>query len=80
MAAPGSAMCPADVSMMSARGPPKDDVIIAFDDVSVDLVNIDQVNGSTYQRGQLGPRVSGAVSLVGGAHTSGRVREKGKRG
>ena len=44
MAAPESATCPADVSMMSARGPPNADVIMAYDDVSVDLVNIDQVN------------------------------------
>ena len=28
VAAPGSAMCPADVSMMSARGPPNADVIM----------------------------------------------------
>ena len=54
VAAPGSATCPADVSMTSARGPPNADVIMAFDDVSVDLVNVDQVNRST------GPRVSGA--------------------
>ena len=58
MAAPGSATCPADVSMTSARGPPNADVIMAYDDVSVDLVNIDQVNRST------GPRVCG----VSGAH------------
>ena len=47
MAAPGSATCPADVSMTSARGPPNADIIKAFDDVSVDLVNVDQVNGQT---------------------------------
>ena len=58
MAAPESATCPADVSMMSARGPPNADVIMAFDDVSVDLVNVDQVNRST------GPRVSGAHVLA----------------
>ena len=58
MAAPGSATCPADVSMTSAWGPPNADVIMTFDDVSVDLFNIDQVNQST------GPRVSG----VSGAH------------
>ena len=29
------------VLLMSARGPPNADVIMAFDDVSVDLVNID---------------------------------------
>ena len=54
MEAPEGAMCPVDVSMTSAQGPPNADVIMAFDDVSVDLVNIDQVNRST------GPRVSGA--------------------
>ena len=43
------------VMLMSARGPPNADVIMAFDDVSVDLVNIDQVNG------QLGPRSGGAT-------------------
>ena len=40
MAAPDSATCPADVS----TGPPNADVIMASDDVSVDLVNVDQVN------------------------------------
>ena len=53
MAAPESATCPADVSMMSARGPPNADVIIAFDNVNVDSVNVDQVND------QLGPRLGG---------------------
>ena len=41
VAAPESATCPTDISMMSARGPPNADVIMAFDDVSVDLVNVD---------------------------------------
>ena len=40
VAAPESATCPADVS----TGPPNADVIMASDDVSVDLVNVDQVN------------------------------------
>ena len=53
MATPGSATCPTGVSMTSARGPPNADVIVAFDDASVDSVNIDQVNG------QLGPRPRG---------------------
>ena len=44
VAAPGSAMCPADVSMTSARGPPNADVIMACNDVSVDLVNVNPVN------------------------------------
>ena len=44
MAAPGSATCPADVSMTSAWGSPNANVIMAFDDVSVDSVNVDQVN------------------------------------
>ena len=39
------------VGLMSARrqhgSQPHADVIMAVDDVSVDLVNIDQVNGST---------------------------------
>ena len=51
--------------LMSAQGPPNADVIMAFDDVSVDLVNIDQVNG------QLGPR-------PGGVHMSGPLKEKEK--
>ena len=41
MAAPGSATCHADVSTTSARGPPNADVIMAFDDVIVDPVNVD---------------------------------------
>jgi len=43
MAAPGSATCPANIS----TGQPLADVIMAVDDVSVNLVNFDQVNGST---------------------------------
>ena len=54
MAAPGSATCPADVSMMSARGSPNADVIMAFDDVNVDLVNVDRVNRSNWVRVQVG--------------------------
>ena len=48
------------VLLTLARGPPNADVIMACDDVSVDLVNVDQVNQST------GPRVSG----VSWAHVS----------
>ena len=71
MAAPESATCPADISMMSARGqalltsswgPPNADVIMAFDDVNVDLVNVDQVNG------QLGPRLGGVHMSVALGH------------
>jgi hypothetical protein len=45
------------------------------DDVSIDLVNIDQVNG---QRGPTArvnwvPRVSETVRLTGGAHVSGAM-------
>ena len=54
MAAPGSATCPADVSMTSARGPPNADVIMAFDDVSVDPVYVDQVNKSNWVHVQVG--------------------------
>ena len=43
VAAPESATCPADVS----TGPPNADVFMASDDISVDLVNVDQVNRST---------------------------------
>ena len=62
MAAPGSATCPAAVSMTSARGPPNADVIMAFDDVIVDAVNVDQVNG------QLGPRPGGAHMSAAPSH------------
>ena len=34
------------VMLMSALGQPFSDIILAFDDVSIDVVNIDQVNGS----------------------------------
>ena len=56
-------------------GQPHADFIMAVDDVSVDLVNIDQVNGSTRATalGQLGPDVSHAASLTSRAHTSGWV-------
>ena len=42
----------ARVMLTSARGQPYADVIMAVDDVSIDLVNIDQVNGSTRVHGQ----------------------------
>ena len=50
------------VLLMSARGPPNADVIMAFDDISVDAVNVDQVNG------QLGPRPGGAHMSVAPIH------------
>ena len=50
------------VLLTSARGPPNADVIMVFDDVSVDLVNVDQVNG------QLGPRPGGAHMSAAPSH------------
>ena len=79
MAEPGSATCPADVRMTSARGLPNADVIIAFDDVSVDLVNIDQVNRSSGSTSRWGPHVSGTVSLTSGSRLSGPVKGKKER-
>ena len=78
MAAPGSATCPADVSMTSARGPPNADVIMAFDDVSVDSVNIDQINGQTGSMSRWGPHVGGTESLTSGSRVSGPVKRKEK--
>ena len=66
------------VMLTSARGPPNADVIMAFDDVSVDLVNVDQVNysmGSTYR---WGPHVSGIESMTSGSRMSGLVKRKRK--
>ena len=79
MAAPGSATCPAGVSMTSARGPPNADVIMAFDDISVDPVNVDQVNRSTGSTSKWGPHVSGTKSLTSGSRVLGRVRRKRRR-
>ena len=62
VAASEHAMCHADISMMSARGQPYADVIMAFDDVSVDLVSIDQVNQSA------GPRPGGVHMSVSLSH------------
>ena len=75
MAAPGSATCPADVS----TGPPNADVIMAFDDVSIDRVNIDQVNGQTGSTSRWGPHVSGNGSLTSGSRVSGLGKRKRKR-
>ena len=46
MAASGRATCHADVSMTSARGQPFADISMAIADVSVESVNVDQVNRS----------------------------------
>ena len=52
------------VLLMSARDPPNADVVMAFDDVSVDSVNIDQANSQLGPRpGQRGPPVSLTASL-----------------
>ena len=48
------------VLLTLARGLPNADVIMAFDDVSVDRVNIDQVNGQTGSTSRWDPHVSGA--------------------
>jgi hypothetical protein len=50
------------VLLMSARGPPNADVIMTFDDVSIDLVNVDQVNEST------GPRPGGVHMSAAPCH------------
>ena len=69
MAASGRATCHADVSITSAWGPPNACVIMAFDDVSIDLVNVDQVNRST------SPHVSG----VSWAHVSAALCKRARR-
>ena len=79
MVAPESATCHADVSMMSTRDPPNADVIMAFDEVSVDLVNVDQVNGQTGSTSRWGPHVSGTGSLTCGSRMSGLFKGKRKR-
>ena len=38
------------VLLTSARGPPNANAIMAFNDVSVDSVNVDQVNRSNWVR------------------------------
>ena len=79
VAAPGSATCPADVSMTSARGLLNANVIMACDDVSVDLVNVDQVNGQTGSTSRWGPHVSSTESQTGGSRVSGPGKRKRKR-
>ena len=75
MATPESDTCPADVS----TGLPHADVIMAFDDASVDLVNINQVNGSTRSTSRWGPHVSGTVSLTSWSRVSVGSKNKRKR-
>ena len=65
--------------LTSAQGPPNADVIMAFDDVIVDLVNVDQVNGQTGSTSRWGPRVSRTESLTGGSRVSGPGKRKRKR-
>ena len=52
---------------------------MAFDDVSVDLVNVDQVNGQTGSTSRWGPHVSSTESLIGGSRVSGSGKRKRKR-
>ena len=67
------------VLLTSTRGPPNADVIMAFDDVSVDLVNVDQVNGQTGSTSRWGPHVSGTGSLTSGSRVSGLTRKRKER-
>ena len=64
------------ILLTSARGPQKADVIMAFDDVSIDSVNVDQVNGQTRSTSRWDPHVSGAESLASGSRVSGLVKRK----
>jgi len=68
--------------MMSARGPLNADIIMACDDVIVDLVNVDQVNGQTGSTYRWGPHVSGTESLTSGpvCQVWLKEKEKGKGG
>ena len=67
------------VLLTSARGPPNADVIMAFDDISVDLAKVDQVNGQTGSTSWWGPHVSGTESLTGGSRMLGLGKRKRKR-
>ena len=64
------------VLLTSARGPPNADIIMAFDDVSVDLANVYQVNSQTGSTSRWGPHVSDTESLTNGSRVSGRFKEK----
>ena len=66
------------VLLTSARGPPNADVIMAFDDISVDPVNVDQVNRSTGSTSKWGPHVSGTESLTSGPACQVWLKEKEK--
>ena len=66
MAAPESATCHADISRVK-------------DAVSVDLVNIDQVNGQRVSS-QLDPHVSQRVTYKWGPWVNSSMKEKGKGG
>ena len=66
------------VLLTSARGPPNANAIMAFNDVSVDSVNIDQVNSQTGSTSRWGPHVSGTESLTSGSRVSGPVKRKEK--
>ena len=50
-----------------------------FDDISVDSVNIDPVNGQTRSTSRWGPHVSGTGSLTSGSRVSGPGKRKRKR-
>ena len=76
MPAPGSATFPDNVSMTSAQGPQKADVIMAFDDVSIDSVNVDQVNRSKGSASRWVPHVSGTGSLTSGSRVSGLTKKE----
>ena len=52
---------------------------MASDDVSVDLVKVDQVNGSTGSTSVWGPHVSGTESLTSGCRVSGLGKRKRKK-
>ena len=52
---------------------------MSFNDVSVDSVNIDQINGQTGSTSRWGPHVSGTESLTSGSRVSGRFKGKKKK-
>jgi len=67
--------------LTSARGLLKADIIMGFDDIIIDSVNIDQVNGSTGSTSRWGPHVSGTESLTSGSRVLvPGVKKKKKRG
>ena len=73
VAASGRATCHANISTGSTSA----DVIMTSV-LTWSTLTMSTVNRSTSERGQLGPCVSGAVSLMGGPHTSGLIKEKEK--